>query len=74
MNPNDNSWLSERTKTWIISITMFIIVGGVFWGYWAANNWRADREADKAAAEIEMVIDIIKERGNPLPLGNEPRS
>lgn len=49
----DNSWFSERTKTWMVIITMAILVGGVFYGYWAAHNWRIEREEHKIEMELQ---------------------
>lgn len=44
MSGDDNSWFSERTKTWMVSITMTLILGGMAWGYYEAVNYRAERE------------------------------
>jgi predicted negative regulator of RcsB-dependent stress response len=40
---DDNSWLSERTKTIIVSVIMTILFVGMFWGYYEAHQWRAER-------------------------------
>jgi hypothetical protein len=47
MNGGDNSWFSERTKTWIVSITMAILVGGSLYGFYAAQMYKAEREEQK---------------------------
>jgi len=44
---DDGSWFSERTKTWIVSITMLILVGGMAWGYYTAYQWKAERAEQK---------------------------
>jgi predicted negative regulator of RcsB-dependent stress response len=40
---NDNSWLSERTKTIIVTVVMTILVVGMAWGYYEAHKWRSER-------------------------------
>ena len=40
---DDHSWLSERTKTIIVAVTMSLLVGGMVWGYYEAHQWRAER-------------------------------
>ena len=50
---DDNSWLSERTKTWIVSIVMAILVGGSLWGFWAGHQWKAMR-AEQKQFELEQ--------------------
>ena len=52
MRGEDNSWFSERAKTWIVTITMALIFIGMFGGYYAAHNWQAEREATR----IEMIL------------------
>ena len=39
----DNSWLSERTKTIIVTVIMTMLIGGMAWGYYAAQQWKAER-------------------------------
>ncbi len=43
----DNSWLSDRTKSWIVGITMAILVGGALYGFYAAQVWKAERAEQK---------------------------
>jgi hypothetical protein len=52
----DNSWLSERTKSWIVGITMAILVGGALYGFYAAQVWKAER------AEQNKIIEEINEQ------------
>jgi hypothetical protein len=40
----DNSWLSERTKTIIVATVMTILIGGMGWGYYEAQVWKAERK------------------------------
>ena len=56
MNGADNSWFSERTKTWIVSTTMAIILVGMIWGYWAAQNWQAERAVQKEFERQVMML------------------
>ena len=59
MNGVDNSWFSERTKTWIVSSIMTILFVGMIWGYWAAQNWKAEREELKQI-KIEQQLQLEK--------------
>ena len=56
---DDKSWFSETTKTVIITVTMLILVGGMGWGYYTANQWKADRADAKAAAKIEAQLESL---------------
>ena len=58
--PIDNSWLSERTKTWIVSIVMAILVGGSLYGFYAAQVWKAER-AEQQQIEITLEQRAILE-------------
>ena len=64
--PIDNSWFSERTKTWIVSITMTILVGGSIWGFYAAQVYKAEREEQKQQQIREMNerLQELKDDGN----------
>ncbi len=57
----DNSWFSETTKTVIVTVIMIMLIGGMGWGYYAANQWKAEREDAKAAAKIEMQLESLLE-------------
>ncbi len=58
---NDNSWLSERTKTIIVTIVMMILVGGVLFGYYKAYTWRTER------AEQNNITEEINEQHREKP-------
>jgi len=58
MNGADNSWFSERTKTWIVSITMALIFIGMFGGYWAARNWKEERAIQKEFERQVMMLPV----------------
>jgi len=65
MNGADNSWFSERTKTWIVSITMGLIFVGMFGGYWAAQNWKAEREQQKQwELEQRIILEGLHDDGD----------
>lgn len=53
---DDNSWFSERTKTIIVTVIMSVIFIGMFWGYYAAQQWKAEREAQKQWELEQRVI------------------
>ena len=60
MNGADNSWFSERTKTWIVSVIMSVLVIGIFWGFYEAKQWQAEREQikiDKQRIILELLYD-----------------
>jgi len=40
---DDNSWLSETTKNIIVTTVMTILIGGMAWGYYEAQVWKAER-------------------------------
>ena len=61
LDGDDTSWFSETTKTVIIAVTMIILVGGMGWGYYEAHQWKADRQDAKAAAKMEMQLEILLE-------------
>ena len=44
---DDNNWIPERVKTWMVVITMIILIGGSLWGFIAMHQWKAEREAIK---------------------------
>jgi hypothetical protein len=58
---DDNSWLSETTKTVIVSIVMFILVGGALFGYYKAHTWRVER------AEQNQIIEETNEQRREEP-------
>ena len=64
--PIDNSWFSETVKTWIVSITMTILVGGSIWGFYAAQVYKAEREEQKQQQIREMNerLQELKDDGN----------
>ncbi len=49
----DNSWLSDRTKTIMVSVVMILLIGGMALGYYSAYQWRQER-----AAQIEIQIEL----------------
>lgn len=53
MNPGDNSWFSDRTKTIIVTVVMVILIGGMALGYYSAYQWRQER-----AAQIEITEEL----------------
>ncbi len=59
--PIDNSWLSERAKTWIVSITMGILVGGSLYGFYAAQVYKAEREEQKRFDQHREQMDRLEE-------------
>ena len=62
---NDNSWLSDRTKTVIVVIIMTALVVGMGWGYYSAHRWQEDRKAIKASTE--QIEYILKNKTVPMP-------
>ena len=60
----DKSWFSETTKTVIVTVVMVVLVGGMAWGYYAANQWQQEREAAREAAriEIEILLEPVREQ------------
>jgi len=57
MNDNiDNSWLSDRTKTIMVVVIMTILIGGMGWGYYEAQVWKAEREEQKQWELEQRVI------------------
>jgi len=38
-NMKDNAWLSDRAKTWIVTITMVTVVGGMGYGYYKLKQY-----------------------------------
>jgi hypothetical protein len=60
----DNSWLSEKAKTWIVTITMSILIGGALYGFYAAQVWKADieeRERIEMIQEQKKLVDRLKD-------------
>jgi hypothetical protein len=44
---DEHNWIPERVKTWIVIITMTMLVGGFGWGYYAMYQWKAERAEQK---------------------------
>ena len=62
MNDNiDNSWLSDRTKTIVVTVTMTILVGGMAWGYYAGYQWKQEREAEAWRIEQTIIMEGLLE-------------
>ena len=40
---NEHNWIPEHVKTWIVVITMTILVGGMGWLYYAMHQHQAER-------------------------------
>lgn len=57
----DNSWLSERTKTIIVTVVMSILIGGMGWGYYAAQQWKAEQEHKKWIIEQRIILEGLRE-------------
>jgi len=53
--------MSELTKTVIITVAMVILIVGMGTGYYEARQWRAERADAKAAAKMEMQLEILLE-------------
>lgn len=51
---DDHSWFSERTKTIMVTVVMTILIGGMGWGYIAAQQWKAER-AEEALQQQEPI-------------------
>ena len=49
----DNSWLSDRTKTIMVTVTMLLLVGGMGWGYYAMNEYSKERTIQKQELVVE---------------------
>jgi len=58
MSNHDNSWFSDTAKTWMVSITMIILVGGMVGGYWAAYNWKQERRLISEAEELQQRLQM----------------
>ena len=57
----DKSWFSETTKTVIVTVTMSILIIGMGWGYYAANQWKQDRYDAEQGAKMEQQLEILLE-------------
>lgn len=61
----DNSWLSDRTKTIMVSVIMIVLVVGMGWGYYAAQQWKAEREEQKQwVLEQRVILEGLHETEN----------
>ena len=38
-----NDWLSDRTKTIMVTTIMIMLISGMLWGYYAAHQWQKER-------------------------------
>ena len=44
---NEHNWLSDRTKTIIVTVTMALLLGSVLFGYYKLSTYKSEREAAK---------------------------
>ena len=61
MNGHDNSWFSDTAKTWMVTVTMVVLVGGVLFGYYQAYQWRQERAIQIEAEQREQMERILEE-------------
>jgi hypothetical protein len=58
---DEHNWFSDRTKTIMVTVTMTILIGGMLWGYIAAQQWKAEREAEKRWVEQNEQMERLLE-------------
>ena len=61
MSDDQHNWIPERVKTWLVIITMTLLVGGMLWGYYAMYQWKAEREAEKRFIEQSLQMEMLLE-------------
>jgi len=57
----DNSWFSDRAKTWMVSVTMTILLGTAAYGYYAGYQWKQERAAQLEILEMNERLQELKE-------------
>jgi hypothetical protein len=45
----------------MVTVTMTILIGGMLWGYIAAQQWKAEREAEKRWVEQNEQMERLLE-------------
>ena len=62
MSGQDNSWFSEHQKTWIVAITMGILVLSMVGGYYKAHTWKQERRLISKEEEIQIRLQMERIR------------